>query len=441
MDLLRSYSSVLIMILTKLQCRNLSQFKIMFIRFFLVIILSCITLLAHNQTRSLDFYLKEGLQNSPLLNDYRNQLSSAISDSLLIRASKKPLVEAKSQLLYSPAYKNFGYDEVVTDGGNYSAVLGASQNIFNRRELKNKYEAADLQKKLLNNSYIISASELKKIITDQYLTSFSGYSDFVFNESFLDLFEKENNIVKEFVKNGLCKQTDYLSLQVETQSQEILVSQLKNQYRKDLLLLSQLCGLSDSAWYELSEPQIVIKGVPDITRSPSFIQYKIDSVRIENEKAAIDIKYKLKINWFADAGFLTSNPWNFYRNFGYSAGLGMNIPVYDGKQKVIEKQKLEFSENSRKAYENNYRVQYYQQIRQLNFDLRALDEMAEKLDDQLKTSGQLVNVLKDQLEAGIIQMTEYINAVKNYKSITRNKNLVNVQKLEVINEMNFLLTQ
>jgi outer membrane protein TolC len=410
-------------------------------RIILIIIFSGIALLAYNQTRSLDFYLTEGLQNSPLLNEYRNQINSAISDSLLIRAAKKPLVEAKSQLLYSPAYKNFGYDEVVTDGGNYSAVIGASQNIFNKRELRNKYEAVDLQKQLLSNSSAITGSELKKIITGQYLTAFSGYSDFLFNKSFLELFENENAIVKEFVKNGLCKQTDYLSLQVETQSQEILVSQLKSQFRKDLMLLNELCGLIDSAWYELTEPQVGIKGEPDISRSPSFIQYKIDSVRIVNEKAAIDIKYNLKVNWFADAGVLTSNPGNFYRNFGYSAGLGMNIPVYDGKQRAIEKQKLEFSENSRKAYENNYRKQYYQQIQQLNDELKSLNEMSVRLENQIKTSGQLVNVLKDQLEAGIIQMTEYINAVKNFKTITRNKNLLIIQKLQVINEMNFLLTQ
>ena len=410
-------------------------------RFILIFLFSGLTLAAYNQTRSLDFYLDEGLKNSPLLNDYKNQISSAISDSLLIRAAKQPLLQARSQLLYSPVYRNFGYDEVITDGGNYTGVIGVSQNIFNKKELDNKYKAVDLQKQLVNNSSVISGSELKKIITNQYLTSFSDYTDFLFNKTFLELFLKENDMVKQFVKNGLAKQTDYLSLLVETQSQEILVSQLKSQYKKDLMLLNQLCGLNDSVLYELTQPQIGIKGVPDITKSPTYIKYKIDSLRIENEKMAIDIRYKAKVNWFADAGFLTSNPWNFYRHFGYSAGIGMNIPVYDGKQRDIEKQKLEFSENSRNAYENNYRKQYFQQFQQLNDELKSLDEMSIRLENQIKTSGELVRVFKDQLEAGIIQMTEYLNSVKNFKTISRNVNLVNIQKLQVINEMNFLLTQ
>ena len=410
-------------------------------RYFIVLILSGFAISAYTQSRDLDFYLKQAVQNSPLLNDYRNQVKSSYADSLLIRAAKKPLVEAKSQLLYSPAYHNFGYDEVVTDGGNYTAVMGISQPVFNKREINNKFKAVDLQKRAINNSTQISINELNKIITDQYLTSFSGYTDFLFNKNFLELLVKENEIIKQFVKGGVAKQTDYLTLLVETQSQEILVNQLKSQYRKDLMLLGQLSGINDSAWYDLADPKIEIRGTADIEKSPSYLKYKIDSIRIENEKMAIDIRYRPKVNWFADAGFLTSNPWNFYKHFGYSAGLSLNIPVYDGKQRGIEKQKLDLNENSRQSYQNTFYRQYFQQIQQLNLDLKALNGMSAQVENQLKTSEQLVNTFKEQLEAGIIQMTEYINAIKNFKTTSRNINLIYVEKLQVINQMNFLLTQ
>ncbi len=410
-------------------------------RFFLLCLLSGLTLAGYNQTRNLDFYLKEAIQNSPLLNDYNNQIKSAVSDSLIFRAAKKPFVDAKSQLLYAPAYHNFGYDEIVTYQGNYTAVVGVTQSIFNKKELNNKYSAIDIQKQSLNNSSRISVTELNKTITDQYITSYSGFTDFLFNKNFLELLKKENEIVKQFVKNGIAKQTDYLSLLVEIQSQEILISQLKNQYRNDLMLLNQLCGLKDSTWYELVDPAVEIKGTPDIKKSPAYIQYKFDSIRLENEKMAIDIKYKPKVNWFADAGFLTSNPWNFYKHFGYSAGLSLNVPLYDGKQRGIEKQKIEFSENTRQVYKSTYYKQYFQQMQQLDLELKAMNEISVQVENQLKTSEQLVNTLKDQLEAGIVQMTEYINAIKNFKTTSRNINLIHIHKLQVINEMNFLLTQ
>lgn len=410
-------------------------------RISLVILLSGLTLLAYNQTRNLDYYLSEGIQNSPLLNDYKNQISSAIQDSLLVHAAANPLIEAKSQLLYSPYYHNFGYDEVITDGGNYTAVISVSQNIFNKKEINNKYRLVDLQKQLLANSTKVSSSELVKIITDQYLSAFSVYSDLTFNTSFLELFNKENAIVKQFVQNGVYKQTDYLALIVETQSQEIMVKKLGNQYRKELSTLNELCGLNDSAWYELAKPVIEIKGAPDISKTPSWIKFQIDSMRIETEKSAIDIRYKPKVNWFADAGFLTSYPWNFYRHFGYSAGISLNIPVYDGKQQGIEKQKLQFEQATRKSYQAGYQKQYFSQINQLNNELKTLNDLAIRTSAQLGTSGQLVDALKGQLESGIIQMTEYINAIKNYKTISSSINMINVQKLQIINELNFLTTK
>jgi len=410
-------------------------------RVILIFSFSFLTLVGFSQVRNLEYYLNEAVSNSPLLKDYRNQYNSAAVDSLLIGAVHKPLVEVKSQLLYSPSYHNFGYDNVITDEGNYTGVLGVSQTIFNRKTLNNKYEAVEIQKNTLNNSTGISTRELKKIITDQYLAAYAGYRDLVFNNNFLELFIKENEIVKQFVKNGVVKQTDYLSFVVESQTQQILVSQLRNQYLKDLMILNQLCGMNDTVRYELADPGLQITGAPDITKSPSFIQYKIDSLRIQNEKMAIDLQYKPKISWFADAGFLTSNPWNFYRHFGYSAGISLNIPVYDGRQKILSKQKLDFDENSRTGYRDNFHKQYSQQIQQLDIELKSLNEISVQTSNQLRTSEQLVTALKDQLEAGIIQMTEYINAVKNYKTSSRNMNLINIQKLQVINQMNFLLTQ
>jgi outer membrane protein TolC len=410
-------------------------------RIFLVLFFSELTLIAYNQTRNLEFYLNQGLLNSPLLNDYKNQVSAGQSDSLLIAAARKPMVEARSQLLYSPAYRHFGYDEIVTDQGNYTAVVAVTQPVFNKKEFNNKYNAVDIQKQSIKNSSKITVTELNKTITDQYITSYSGLTDLAFNKSFLSLLQKENEIVKQFVKNGIARQTDYLSLSIEIQSQEILISQLKNQYRKDLMLLNQLCGLRDSAWYDLDDPALDIKGSPDIKKSPSYIQYKIDSIKLENEKTAIDIRYKPKVNWFADAGFLTSNPWNFYQHFGYSAGLSLSVPLYDGKQRSIEKQKIEFSENTRQVYKSAYYNQYFQQVQQLELELKALNDMSTQVQNQLNTSEQLVNTLKEQLEAGTVQMTEYISAIKNFRTSSRNINLIRVQKLQVINELNFLLTQ
>jgi outer membrane protein TolC len=400
-----------------------------------------ISLVVFNQTHNLNYYIKAGIENSPLLRDYNNQINSALVDSLLIRASKMPQVEAKSQLLYAPAYKNFGYDEVVTDGGNYTGVVGVTQSILNRKEINNKYNSVNLQRQTAVNATRISVAELRKMITGQYLAAFSDFNELTFNKSFLALTNKESEIVHQFVLQGLCKQTDYLTLQLEIQSQEILISQISSQYLKDLKQLNQLCGLRDTGLFELILPGLVVEGSPDINKSPFFLQYKLDSLRIENEKTAIDVKYLLKMNWFADAGFLTSTPWNFYTHFGYSAGISLNIPIYDGHQKNHEKQKLFLAENTRSAYQTNFRNQYSQQIEQLFDELISLRKLSTQLEKQLSTSEQLAGALRGQLEAGIIQMTEYINAIRNLRNINKSLSDNQIRIQQVINELNYLLVQ
>lgn len=409
-------------------------------RVILVLILSALALFSRSQPGTLDFYIREGLSKSPLLNDYTNQLLSAKSDSLLVKASRKPLLEVNSQLQYSPFGKNWGYDEVITDGGNYSALIGIRQNFLNSKEINNRYESAAIQRQSVINTSKIYTTELRKLITDQYLTAYLGLTDLNFNRDFLSLLQKENEIVEKLVSSGTGKQTDYLALLIETQTQQILIKQLQSDYRKDLSLLNEICGISDSASYDLTEPLLERAGSDDISRSPSFLQYRIDSLKLGNEKNAIDIRYKPKVSWFADAGMMTSNPWNFYRHFGFSAGVSLNVPVYDGRQRDIEKNKIIFQENSRQAYENNFRIKYHLQITRLEDELGSLNDISTDLEKQVKTSNLLANTLKNQLEAGNALMTDYINAIKNLKSARRELNLINLRKLQIINEINYLLT-
>jgi len=98
----------------------------------LVSILFCIIFNFAN-AQQLDYFINKGLQNSPLLNEFKNQLQSAETDSLLITATRKPQVNSHSQALYAPSYKNFGYDNALTSGGYYGSVVDVSQNVFYKK--------------------------------------------------------------------------------------------------------------------------------------------------------------------------------------------------------------------------------------------------------------------------------------------------------------------
>jgi len=410
-------------------------------RFIFFFIVSGLSLAGISQSRDLNYYLREGLQNSPLINDLKNQLQSASLDSIIIAARRKPQVEGRSQLLYSPYNDHFGYDEVITDGGNYQAVAYVSQDLFVSKKTGNKYQALNYEKQGLNLSVKLSSAELMKTITDLYLESYSVYSELLFNVSFLDLMKNENQVVSRFVENGIYSQADYLSLLVETGGQEVIITQLRNQYRKNIMSLNELCGIVDTSQIMLQMPVIEPQGTARISDYLILRQYSLDSLRIINEKEALSLRYKPSVNWFADAGILTSNPFNFYRHAGASAGVSLTVPIYDGHQKKVEEDKLSLKEDSRSRYFNSTKKEYDQIYLRLNSELEGIKQIKAGLEKQLALSDQLVKSLRVQLENGIIKMQDYIVAIKNYRNINRYIILSDIDILRVKNEINYILTR
>ena len=410
-------------------------------RFIFFFIVSGLSLAGISQSRDLNYYLREGLQNSPLINDLKNQLQSASLDSIIIAARRKPQVEGRSKLLYSPYNDHFGYDEVITDGGNYQAVAYVSQDLFVSKKTGNKYQALNYEKQGLNLSVKLSSAELMKTITDLYLESYSVYSELLFNVSFLDLMKNENQVVSRFVENGIYSQADYLSLLVETGGQEVIITQLRNQYRKNIMSLNELCGIVDTSQIMLQMPVIEPQGTARISDYLILRQYSLDSLRIINEKEALSLRYKPSVNWFADAGILTSNPFNFYRHAGASAGVSLTVPIYDGHQKKVEEDKLSLKEDSRSRYFNGTKKEYDQIYLRLNSELEGIKQVKAGLEKQLALSDQLVKSLRVQLENGIIKMQDYIVAIKNYRNINRYIILSDIDILRVKNEINYILTR
>ena len=391
--------------------------------------------------QSIDYFIEHGLQNSQLLKDYQGQISAASIDSIMIKSAHRPQIDANAQILYSPAYKNFGYDEAITNGGNYSSVVSISQFFLNKKTISNKYENINLQKQSLDNTLKISSNDLKRLITNQYLQAFADFSNFNFSQLFLKLMYEQKDFLKQFVEHGLYKQTDYLSFLIETQNQEMLAKQIKSQYVKDIYLLNQLCGLNDTVSHELTLPAIKKNTQANIYKSPLFSHFYIDSLKIINDNKSIGLRYRPKFNWFADAGFLSSSPNSFYKYFGYSAGINFNIPIYDGHQRVQEYQKLKISENTRENYSVFFKNQFSQQMQQLNEDLKTTREMQAQLKIQLNSANELVNMEKALLNTGNVSITELINAMKNYININLSLNQLQIKELQIINEWNYLMQQ
>jgi outer membrane protein TolC len=410
------------------------HFKIQnYILFILLIVFN----LDASAQKNLDYYIQTALQNSPLLKEYQNQLELGRLDSMRMKAGLGMQVSAVSNNLYAPVIKGWGYDNAVTNGANVSAQVSVSKEITGVRNRQNKYEALSLQNQSILNTGKITEQDLKKNVSSLYISAYGSWQQFNFNSEMLELLNKERDVLKKLTETGISKQTDYLSFMVTFQQQELQVEQIKNRYLNDFELLNYACGIEDTSFVALADPDLKTEKGAELFNSIFYKQFEIDSLKLINSDKQIDFSYQPKINLVADGGYLSSFALQPYKNFGISAGVSVSIPLYDGGQRKMQHDQLAINQLTRMDYRDFFATQFHQQNNQLQQQLLAKQKLEEKINRQIIYSQTLMEAYRKLLEAGDVQLTEYILSIGNYLSV-KNMLLENtVEKYQIINELNY----
>lgn len=405
-------------------------------RFFFFLIF-LIPVFSFAQNKTLDYYLSSAINNSPLLNDYRNQLLANNIDSQILVASRRVQLVANGTSYYAPIRNGYGYDEVITNGAQLQALLTATKNLLPKKYVNLQFKDLQIIGDSIRNVSKISQQDIKKTIINQYITTYGDQLQIDFNAQLNNLLRREETVLKRLTQKNVYRQVDYLSFLVTYQQQELNRQQLEIQYKNDYATLNYLAGIFDTTSSRLASPDIDVVRSFYTDSSAFFLKYKIDSLRLINTKRLIDLSYRPHINLYADGGFQSSLAFRPYKNFGNSFGISFALPIYDGGQKKLQYSKIEIAERTRLRNKEFFQNQYYQQIAQLQQQLSAIENLLVPINKQIKYIETLIDVNGKLLETGEIKMTDYILALNNY--ITA-KNLVvqnMISRLQIINQLNY----
>ena len=405
--------------------------------FLLLIVFQSATTGLQGQTNNLNYYINRSLENSPLLKDYQNQMIINQMDSLILRATYKPQVNFSSTGIYPPIIKGIGYDEAITNGGNYSALLTVSQTIIGGGNKKTRLNTYTLENQSVRNAKKISEQDLKLSVTTQYIATYGILQEIVFNEEIKNLLTKESILLKTLTERAVYKQTDYLNFQVTLQQQQLLINQQKADYKNNMALLNYLCGIVDTSFVRLEKPDITLRPSLSFENTLQYFNFQIDSLKIQNSNALIDYEYRPKLDVFADAGFNSSFAFQPYKNFGASIGLSLVVPIYDGGQRQKQHNKIKASEQTRQNYQDFSRQQYRQQSEQLYQQLEQTEGIIYQAQTVIKSTQALIDAYGKLLQTGDVAITDYILSINNFLNakhvITQQTN----NKLQIINQINY----
>jgi outer membrane protein TolC len=391
-----------------------------------------------SQTRDLDYYINQGLSNSPVLKDIDLQMRSGSVDSMLIRAVRLPQINFNTSLSYAPVINGYGYSDPITNGQNLISTVNLNQSLFNKRTTDARYQKIGIENQTLASNRKITENDLRKSITQQYLTVYSIGSDLAFSQSVVKSLEEENEILKQLTAAGVYSNNDYLNFVVELQGRKLLLSEYQIRYRQELSNLNYLCGITDTTTYQLELPDITVNLPVKPEASVYFLPYRLDSLRILNERTLLDRTYKPVVSWFADAGLANNEPKYIYKNFGASIGISFGLPIYDGNQRRLNYEKLKYSEESRRNYQQFFHSQYDEQLRRLMDELEMTQKMLPQIDEELELAKAVIRQDRELLNNGtIIGITDFLLALRNLISIQQYRNQYEIKSLEIINEINY----
>lgn len=386
---------------------------------------------------SLTFYLDQALQNSPLLKDYQNQVLAGQVDSQLIRAGYQPQVTGNSMNLWAPTVNGYGYDQAISNGGNFTTVVAVNKTLVGQRHLDAQYQTIRLQNQGIANSAKVSEQDLKKSVIAQYITTYGDLQQLTFNRETYALLQKEETLLKDLTEKNVYRQTDYLTFLVTLKQEGLLLRQLEIQYRNDHGTLNYLCGIIDTSATLLDDPRIQLQSLPDISGSVFFRQFHLDSLKLRNNRSLVDFSYRPKASLYADGGFSSTFAYQGYKNFGMSFGVTVTMPIYDGHQRKMQYSKFDIAERTRTGYKDFFTRQYSQQIAQLTQQLKATEDLIGQIDEQVRYSQALIDVNGRLLGTGDAKIADYIIALGNYLNA---KNLLtqnNITRLQIINQINY----
>jgi len=402
---------------------------------------------ARCQSNTLDFYVGQALHNSPLLKDYQNQLLSGELDSAIVRAGYMPQVTGTSINTYAPVINGYGYDNAISNGGNFSTLVGVNKTLIGKKHLDAQYETIRLQSQGIRNTAKISEQDLKKNITAQYITTYGDQQQLQFNQEISALLRKEDSLLKDLTERNVYRQVDYLAFLVTVKQQALQMRQLEIQFQNDLNTLNWLCGIVDTSGLRpgttggtnavLQDPDLSLASLPDPDRSAFFRQYHLDSLKLRNDRSLIDFSYRPKANIYADGGYSSTLAYQAYKNFGVSFGITVTLPIYDGHQRKMQYSKLDIAERTRAGYKDFFTSQYKQQISQLTQQLQATEALIAQINDQVRYSEALIDVNGKLLGTGDVKVADFILALSNYLNA---KNLLtqnNITRLQIINQINY----
>jgi outer membrane protein TolC len=399
-------------------------------------------------------YIEKAKLNSPLIQDNRNQSEAAHLEvdrlkafytksqiSLTAIYSFDPIVSrdnGRSKLDLNPdgnAQNYSGYDLAASNGGIYQGLLNINQPVFNGVRYQTAAEQILVGAQINQNNIQLAAHDLEKFITDQYILCLQDYRQTDYLENLVRIISEQKMMVSKLVENGIAKQSDLSLLNIEQKTQQSALNTFRATYRRDLMDLRVLCGISDTTFQVLGNIDLQLQ--EDIVKSRFTDRYRLDSLNLAATQKIFELKYKPTVNLFANTGLNAVYAPTIPNRLGIGAGVNFMWNLTDGKQRGISQQRTAVLMRTTKLYKDFFYSQNSVRKNRILTELKSIAERLALTEDQLKEYQNLLEFYKQELSRGQISVINYITTLKTMAITQRDFVILKTNRALLVNLYNY----
>ncbi len=417
--------------------------------------LSCCLLSVKGQQVSytLDYYLESARENSPLIQDYRNQKEIEVYERQRLKALyTRSKVTLNGDYLFVPVISKdngktsfewnpqdgvdyYGYD-LGQSSGHFQAGVTWTQPLLGHSAYKVAGEQARMNTEILNDKMHLEQHQLERVVTEQYLLCLLDSKQIAFADSVGQLLDRQAVVVRHLAESGLAKLSDLQLVTIERQSNQDMEIASRQSFYTHLMDLNMLCGIKDTAVVLLEEPALTLRLLP--AASSAFMeQYRLDSLNTLMSLHSFNVQYKPQLHLFVDGGLRISEFTSMQKHFGMSAGLTFSWTLYDGKQKRLMEKQARARMNSIAFYKDNFNMQQELRRQQYLTELKTYGERCRLLQNRLAEYRQVLAGYRKEMQAGELSVIDYITVLRNRIEAEKEYILLETNRQLLINTFNY----
>ena len=395
-------------------------------------------------------FVDSAMTNNPEIVSIKTQLRQYDLENQMISAVlQSPKMYLSSDVLFAPYVNNngkmvdiapsdqaIGYDVGITNGGLYSALFNIDIPVLKGAEVNHRQLQNEFAKKKLTIRLETIRAELQQSVGALYFDALSKQATVANNKKNTALLNEEIQLVKLLTRKGMYRISDYKLLELELQSDSVLLKSSVNDLELAVRQLKAACGIQNTEAGDLTNPTMEMTAL--LTGNSLFTQsYDQDSLAAANQTDIFNDQYRPQINLFANSGLNSTSIPSIERHVGLSAGVHLSYTLFDGHQKKINEQQqmlaIDEAATQKELKQKEVRSQ-------ANAYLQTIEKTKDELAQQKQIQQQydaLLNLYRDELKRAQISVIDFVAYLKKYSDVNQAVVQKEITLKKLINEYNY----